>query len=67
MTDYVQLPNGSYFPLKEGENARDAMTAAREMYPDAFGALKQEAPKAKQKEGLGAELAASAKNLLNIG
>jgi len=67
MTDYVQLPNGSYFPLKEGENAREAMMAAREMYPDAFGALKQEAPKAKQKEGIFADVAASAKNLLNIG
>lgn len=67
MTDYVQLPNGSYFPLKEGETAREAMMAAREMYPDAFGALKQEAASPVQKEGLLSEFAAGAKNLLNIG
>ena len=67
MTEYVQLPNGAYFPLKEGESAREGLMEARSMYPDAFG-LSQPTTLAKPpKEGLGADLAASAKNLLNIG
>jgi len=37
MANYVQLPDGSLFPAKEGENYADTMRAAYAKYPDAFG------------------------------
>jgi hypothetical protein len=66
MTEYVQLPNGGYFPLKEGENAREALMEARKLYPDAFGIKEEIAPTKPPKEGLMSDLTSSAKNLLNI-
>ena len=66
MTEYVQLPNGGYFPLKEGENAREALMEARKLYPDAFGIKEEIAPTKQPKEGLMSDFAASAKNLLGI-
>jgi len=66
MTEYVQLPNGNYFPLKEGENAREALMEARKLYPDAFGTREEIAPVRPPKEGLLSDFAASAKNLLGI-
>lgn len=32
----IQLPDGSYFPLREGESTKDAWLKAQELYPDAF-------------------------------
>ena len=67
MAQYVQLPDGSLFPVAQGEDYTAAMRAAYAKYPDAFE-LSQPTTLAKPpKEGLGADLAASAKNLLNIG
>ena len=37
MANYVQLPDGSLFPAKEGENYTDTIRAAYAKYPDAFG------------------------------
>ena len=37
MANYVQLPDGSLFPAKEGENYTETMRAAYVKYPDAFG------------------------------
>jgi len=47
MAQSVQLPDGSWFPLKEGEDPRAAMQEAAKLYPDAFG-RKEEAPKSKE-------------------
>jgi len=44
MSDYIQLPNGSLFPIKSGESETDALMAAFQQYPDAFG-KKQEPQK----------------------
>lgn len=45
MAQSVQLPDGSWFPLKEGEDPREAMAEASKLYPDAFGVKKKEGPK----------------------
>jgi len=45
MANYIKLPDGSFFPVEEGENYTSAMRAAYAKYPEAFGAEKQEAPK----------------------
>lgn len=37
MANYVQLPDGSLFPAKEGENYADTIRAAYAKYPEAFG------------------------------
>ena len=65
MTNYIRLPNGSYFEAEEGQTPTEARKAAFKHFPEAFGV---EAPaKAAPKQGLMADVAASAKNLLNIG
>lgn len=42
MAEYIQLPNGAYLELKEGQTPLEGMMAARQLYPDAF--KKEEAP-----------------------
>ena len=37
MPDYLRLPNGSLFPIKDGESDQEARLAALEKYPEAFG------------------------------
>lgn len=51
MTEYVQLPDGGYFPLKKGESAREALMEARKLYPDAFGIKEEVAPTAQPQGG----------------
>ena len=34
---FVELPNGSYFPIKEGETPTQALSEAMKLYPQAFG------------------------------
>ena len=36
MADKIQLPNGAFFPVKEGESKEQALAVAQQMYPDAF-------------------------------
>lgn len=44
MPQYVQLPDGGFFPLKEGEDPRDALAEAAKLHPEAFGrTVKKEA------------------------
>ena len=45
MAQSVQLPDGSWFPLKQGEDPREALAEASKLYPDAFGIKKKEGPK----------------------
>jgi hypothetical protein len=45
MADKIQLPNGAFFPVKEGESKEQALAIAKQMYPDAFGAPVAEGPK----------------------
>lgn len=49
MANYIKLPDGSFFPVEEGENYSSAMRAAYAKYPEAFGGSKQEVP---QKSGI---------------
>lgn len=44
MAQKVQLPDGTLFPMKEGETPEQALLAAASLYPDAFTPKKQEAP-----------------------
>lgn len=41
MAKAVQLPDGSYFPVNEGEDYATAMQAAYAKYPEAFGRQKE--------------------------
>lgn len=41
MPQYVQLPDGGYFPLKEGEDPQSALREAEKLYPQAFGIFKK--------------------------
>ena len=45
MANYIKLPDGSFFPVEEGEDYSSAMRAAYAKYPEAFGVAKQETPK----------------------
>jgi hypothetical protein len=36
MADKIQLPNGAFFPVKDGESKEQALAVAKQMYPDAF-------------------------------
>ena len=45
MADKIQLPNGAFFPVKEGESKEQALSVAKQMYPDAFAAPVAAAPK----------------------
>lgn len=46
MAEKIQLPDGSFFPLKPGEDPAHAMMEAASLYPDAFkpAAPKQQGP-----------------------
>jgi len=44
MPQYVQLPNGQYFPMKEGENPYAAIVEAQKLYPSIFGIEEKKAP-----------------------
>jgi len=50
MPQYVRLPDGNLFPLKEGEDPASALSAAEKLYPQAFG-LTQKAPEESPKSG----------------
>jgi hypothetical protein len=61
MPQFIQLPDGGYFPLKEGEKPEDAWMAAFEKYPKAFGlspveSLTPKLPEVAPKTGLGSAL-----------
>jgi hypothetical protein len=45
MANYIKLPDGSFFPVEEGEDYSSAMRAAYAKYPEAFGGSRQETPK----------------------
>jgi hypothetical protein len=45
MADKIQLPNGAFFPVKEGESKEQALAVAQQMYPDAFAAAAAPTPK----------------------
>jgi hypothetical protein len=45
MATKIQLPNGAFFPVKEGESKEQALAVAKQMYPDAFGAPVSDKPK----------------------
>ena len=51
MAQAVQLPDGSYFPVKEGERPSEAYRAAMQLYPDAFAPKQQEQPKPEPEGG----------------
>jgi len=57
MAQSVQLPDGSWFPLKEGEDPRAALQEASKLYPDAFGRREEAKPK---QDTTGLKAAASA-------
>lgn len=44
MAEYIQLPNGAYFELKEGQSAMQGLLVATRLYPEAFG-TPEEKPK----------------------
>jgi hypothetical protein len=45
MAQSVQLPDGSWFPLREGEDPREALQEASRLYPEAFGRKEPAKPK----------------------
>jgi hypothetical protein len=51
MPQYVRLPDGNLFPLKEGEDPASALGVAEKLYPEAFG-LGQKTPEKQPKSGL---------------
>lgn len=57
MAKYLTLPDGSSFEMKEGQTPAAAMQAAVQLYPEAFGFGKDEAP---QKDTTGFKAAAAA-------
>ena len=44
MAKAVQLPDGSWFPLKDGEDPLAALAEAEKKYPEAFGITTEAAP-----------------------
>ena len=50
MPQYVRLPDGNLFPLKEGEDPISALGTAEKLYPQSFG-LTQKAPEEQPKSG----------------
>ena len=62
MADKIQLPNGAFFPVKEGESKEQALAVAKQMYPDAFGAPAAAGPK-QDTSGFKAALSAGATRL----
>jgi hypothetical protein len=70
MPQYIQLPDGGYFPLKEGEKPEDAWMAAFEKHPKAFGlepvaAQVPKLPEVAPKTGLGAALVGGTQRYLS--
>ena len=63
MPQYVQLPNGQYFPLKEGESPYAAIAEAQQLYPDIFNLTKKEVPKEQPQSGFTPAFKASASQL----
>ena len=57
MAKSVQLPDGSWFPLKDGEDPSEALAAAQKLYPEAFSTRTEEKPK---QDTTGLKAAASA-------
>lgn len=57
MPQYIQLPDGRYFEMKEGETVADARQAAIEKYPEAFKSAEKPKPK---RDTTGARAAAAA-------
>lgn len=64
MANYLPLPDGTYYPVAEGEDPRIAWQRALQKYPDAF---KTPAAEKQPRKGLLADVAGGATNLLNIG
>jgi hypothetical protein len=62
MAQTIQLPNGAFFPLKEGETMEQALAVAQQMYPDAFRAPEEAKPK-QDTSGLKAAASAGATRL----
>jgi len=61
MAGYVQLPDGSYYPVQDGVSYTDAIRTAYAKYPEAFGEAKS--PEAGPKSGGIAALKAGASSL----
>jgi hypothetical protein len=61
---YVKLPDGSFFPLRENEDPVNALLQAKQLYPEAFGQTK--APISK-KSGLSGALGRGLESLLSSG
>ena len=51
MAQAVQLPDGRYFPIRQGERPEDAYRAAMQLYPDAFEIKQPEPPKPEAEGG----------------
>jgi hypothetical protein len=62
MAERIQLPNGAFFPLKEGESKEQALAVAQQMYPDAFQKAQPAGPK-QDTSGFKAALSAGATRL----
>jgi hypothetical protein len=62
MAERIQLPNGAFFPVKEGESREQALSIAQQMYPDAFQKAQPAGPK-QDTTGLKAAASASTSRL----
>jgi hypothetical protein len=63
MAQSIKLPDGSFFPLKEGEDPREAMAEAARKYPEAFGRKKEESKPKQDTSGFKAAASAGATRL----
>lgn len=63
MAQSVQLPDGSWFPLKQGESPQAALEEAAKLYPDAFGIKPKEAAPKEDTKGFKAAAAAGFERL----
>jgi hypothetical protein len=63
MAQSIKLPDGSFFPLKAGEDPREAMAEASRMYPEAFGRKKEESKPKEDTKGFKAAAAAGFERL----
>ena len=63
MAQSIKLPDGSFFPLKEGEDPREAMAEASRKYPEAFGRKKEESKSKQDTSGFKAAASAGATRL----
>jgi len=61
---YVKLPDGSFFPLRENEDPVNALLQAKQLYPEAFEQPKAPTPK---KSGLSGALGRGLESLLSSG